>query len=132
VPVRLQVGDVHGCYDALLDLLEKVQYTPRVDNLILVGDLVDKGPKSQEVGVCTNWSACILGDIGQKGGSNKPVSNAHIGGVVQHVRQQSLCQQWVCRKSHMPPPVLRVCSTYCPGCLYLALPAGGCCCEGLV
>jgi Icc-related predicted phosphoesterase len=52
----LQVGDVHGCYDALLNLLETVQYTPRVDNLILVGDLVDKGPKSREVGA---WFAQV-------------------------------------------------------------------------
>jgi len=42
---------VHGCYDALLELLSKVQYKPRHDNLILVGDLVDKGPKSQQVGL---------------------------------------------------------------------------------
>lgn len=57
----LQVGDVHGCYDALLNLLETIQYTPRIDNLILVGDLVDKGPKSQQVGA---WSVCMLVDSG--------------------------------------------------------------------
>jgi hypothetical protein len=45
----LQVGDVHGCYDQLVELLQKVQYKPRHDNLILVGDLVNKGPKSQQV-----------------------------------------------------------------------------------
>lgn len=46
-----QVGDVHGCYDALLALLHRVKYQPRHDNLLLVGDLVGKGPKSQQV-VC--------------------------------------------------------------------------------
>jgi hypothetical protein len=29
--------------------VQKVQYKPRHDNLILVGDLVNKGPKSQQV-----------------------------------------------------------------------------------
>jgi predicted phosphodiesterase len=48
----MQVGDIHGCYDALLELLRKVQYQPRHDNLILVGDLVNKGPKSQQVCHC--------------------------------------------------------------------------------
>lgn len=45
-----QVGDIHGCYDTLLELLRKLEYRPRHDNLILVGDLVNKGPKSQQVG----------------------------------------------------------------------------------
>jgi hypothetical protein len=40
---------VHGCCDVLLELLRKLEYQPRVDNLILVGDLVGKGPKSQQV-----------------------------------------------------------------------------------
>ena len=40
---------MHGCYDTLVALLQKVEYRPRHDNLILVGDLVNKGPKSQQV-----------------------------------------------------------------------------------
>lgn len=72
-PVLLQVGDVHGCYDALLNLLDEVQYTPLVDNLILVGDLVDKGPKSQQVGA---WSACMLSAIGQKPAGQQCTHNA--------------------------------------------------------
>jgi predicted phosphodiesterase len=43
------VGDIHGCYRELMELLQKVGYAPRHDNLILVGDLVNKGPHSQQV-----------------------------------------------------------------------------------
>jgi hypothetical protein len=42
------VGDIHGCYDELMDLLEKVSFE-QSDKLICVGDLVTKGPKDREV-----------------------------------------------------------------------------------
>jgi hypothetical protein len=42
------VGDIHGCYDELTDLLEKVDFGPD-DRLVSVGDLITKGPKSREV-----------------------------------------------------------------------------------
>ena len=40
------IGDVHGCFDELQDLLKKCNFAPQVDRLILVGDLINKGPKS--------------------------------------------------------------------------------------
>eukprot|EP00873_Tetraselmis_striata_P038153 jgi/Tetstr1/458417/TSEL_044852.t1 len=42
------VGDIHGCNDEFGDLLEKVALTTD-DTLILVGDLVNKGPDSAGV-----------------------------------------------------------------------------------
>lgn len=42
------VGDIHGCYDELEDLLEAVNFGDK-DRLISVGDLITKGPKSREV-----------------------------------------------------------------------------------
>lgn len=42
------VGDIHGCYDELEDLLEAVSFGDK-DRLICVGDLITKGPKSREV-----------------------------------------------------------------------------------
>lgn len=42
------IGDVHGCHDELVALLEKCE--PRsTDQFVFVGDLVDRGPKSVEV-----------------------------------------------------------------------------------
>lgn len=43
------IGDVHGCFDELKLLLEKVGYNKENDRLIFVGDLINKGPKSLEV-----------------------------------------------------------------------------------
>ncbi|HKY26897.1 MAG TPA: metallophosphoesterase [Pyrinomonadaceae bacterium] len=42
------VGDIHGCYDELTELLEKVDLGED-DRVVSVGDLITKGPKSREV-----------------------------------------------------------------------------------
>lgn len=39
----IAIGDVHGCIDELLELLEKLQLQAE-DRLVFVGDLVDRGP----------------------------------------------------------------------------------------
>jgi len=43
------VGDIHGCYDQLQDLLATVHFDPLSDQLWAVGDLVNRGPKSLQV-----------------------------------------------------------------------------------
>ena len=42
------VGDLQGCLDQLKCLLERVRFDPARDRLWLVGDLVNRGPKSLE------------------------------------------------------------------------------------
>ena len=44
----LLVGDIHGCYDELLDLIEKAGLASG-DRLISVGDFVDRGLKTTDV-----------------------------------------------------------------------------------
>lgn len=40
------LGDLHGCFQLLQDLLHKVNFDPTQDRLFSVGDLVDRGPDS--------------------------------------------------------------------------------------
>jgi Calcineurin-like phosphoesterase len=42
------IGDIHGCYDELIGLLEKVALASD-DRVVAVGDLTVKGPKSRSV-----------------------------------------------------------------------------------
>lgn len=42
------IGDIHGCYDELVDLLDKVDFGEQ-DRVIAVGDLIVKGEKNREV-----------------------------------------------------------------------------------
>jgi protein phosphatase len=74
------VGDVHGCYDELLELLNKLGYRfeaerlipPDGRKLVFVGDLVDRGPKIPEVlklamdGVEQGSALCVPGNHDMK------------------------------------------------------------------
>ncbi len=40
------VGDIQGCFASLQALLEKCSFSPEFDHLWLVGDLVNRGPRS--------------------------------------------------------------------------------------
>lgn len=42
------VGDIHGCYDELIELTEKVDLG-KDDRVVAVGDLITKGPKNRDV-----------------------------------------------------------------------------------
>lgn len=44
----LAIGDVHGCYDALVELEKFAGFNPS-DTIITLGDYIDRGPKSKEV-----------------------------------------------------------------------------------
>jgi len=46
------VGDVHGCYEEFLELLKKLNYHKSIHRLILVGDIIGRGPYSLKM---LNW-----------------------------------------------------------------------------
>jgi hypothetical protein len=74
------IGDVHGCIDELKLLLNKLNYCPE-DRVILLGDLIDRGPDSLAVIRLANeyHFECVMGNhehqllkFLNKGDKNKP------------------------------------------------------------
>jgi bis(5'-nucleosyl)-tetraphosphatase (symmetrical) len=48
------IGDIHGCWQTLQRLLDRIGWRPAIDRLWLVGDLVNRGPASLQV---LRWAA---------------------------------------------------------------------------
>lgn len=43
------IGDVHGCYDEMIALIDKIESQDENAEIIFVGDFIDRGPKVWEV-----------------------------------------------------------------------------------
>jgi len=63
---RYAIGDIQGCMASLERLLALIDFKPHVDHLWLVGDLVNRGPRSLDV---LRWArglgssvTCVLGN----------------------------------------------------------------------
>jgi bis(5'-nucleosyl)-tetraphosphatase (symmetrical) len=67
-PVTVVVGDIHGCLEEFDELLKTIQYNPNQMRLVLLGDLLDRGPDS--VGCVRRARAlgaeCIMGNHEEK------------------------------------------------------------------
>ena len=56
------LGDIHGQFDALQSLLERLAFRPKDDRLWLVGDLVNRGPRSLDVLRWAKGQSDAMGD----------------------------------------------------------------------
>ncbi|HFD33149.1 MAG TPA: phosphoprotein phosphatase [Gammaproteobacteria bacterium] len=43
------VGDIHGMFNSLEELLDKISFNPKIDRVFSVGDLIDRGKQSNRV-----------------------------------------------------------------------------------
>lgn len=47
--ITVTIGDIHGCLEELLQLMEKVQERTQPDKFVFLGDYIDRGPDSKGV-----------------------------------------------------------------------------------
>jgi len=66
----LAVGDIHGMYEKLIKLMDKINFVPEDDLLIFLGDYIDRGPDSGKClqyiydlqQTCPNSVVCLMGN----------------------------------------------------------------------
>ena len=64
------IGDVHGCHDEMMKMLDAVRFNPEDDEIYFTGDLIGKGPNALKTvqtveqnhfkSVLGNWEAHLL------------------------------------------------------------------------
>lgn len=54
------IGDLHGCYDEFMQLLDKISFDEHKDTLYLTGDLIGRGPRPLEtINFVMKYRDCI-------------------------------------------------------------------------
>lgn len=115
---KIVVGDVHGCLDELLKLLEMVEVDPS-DEVIFLGDVVDRGPRVLDAvrfvrqGCLEGRFKCLLGNHEEKHvrwakyeeerrtlGRKNPMRPFVGERAVQHERLTEEEREWL---SELPP-----------------------------
>lgn len=56
------IGDIQGCYRPFIDLLEKISFNPKTDQLWIAGDVINRGPESLKTLLFLNSisDSCII------------------------------------------------------------------------
>ena len=101
------VGDVQGCDEELGRLLARLDFSPSRDRLVLLGDLVNRGPSSlavlQRVAAMGNAAVCLLGNhdlhlLAVAHGAR----SAHRGDTFADVLQAPDAAHWLSWLAHQP------------------------------
>jgi bis(5'-nucleosyl)-tetraphosphatase (symmetrical) len=93
------IGDVQGCDEALGRLLKKIDFSASRDTLVLLGDLVNRGPDSlavlRRMMALEDSAMCLLGNhdlhlLAVAHGVRKPHRNDTLDGILQATNRTEL------------------------------------------
>jgi bis(5'-nucleosyl)-tetraphosphatase (symmetrical) len=102
------IGDIQGCDDALQKLLDKIGFSPSRDTVVLLGDLVNRGPDSAAVlRRVQGYGASALSLLGNHDlhllavahGARKPSRKDTLAGLLEAPDSEAMLE-WV-RQQHM-------------------------------
>ena len=92
------IGDVHGCYFEFLDLLKKVHYHKSTHRLILVGDIINRGPESLKMLEWVRKEEVEIVQGNHEYGFVKSVKEKRqVGSVLEKLKKDmgSQLQEWI-------------------------------------
>ena len=82
------IGDIHGCFNSLKQLVEeKIQIT-KTDKVILLGDYIDRGPRSKEV-------IDYIIELKEKGFDIIPLKGNHEAMLLDAFMDDDLLSRWI-------------------------------------
>ncbi len=93
------IGDVQGCDDALARLLDEIAFSPSRDTLVLLGDLVNRGPRSlavlRRMMSLEGCADCLLGNhdlhlLAVAHGVRQPHRSDTLGDILQAPNRAAL------------------------------------------
>ncbi|HEU4458201.1 MAG TPA: symmetrical bis(5'-nucleosyl)-tetraphosphatase [Methylibium sp.] len=122
--MRYLVGDLQGCCDALERLLATIDFSPSRDQLVALGDLVNRGPRSlavlQRLSGLGDSATCLLGNhdlhlIAVAHGVREPGTKDTLGAILEspqraawidwlrHRRMALQADGWLCVHAGVAP-----------------------------
>jgi serine/threonine protein phosphatase 1 len=84
----LAIGDIHGCFDALTDLIEHKIILTRNDKLILLGDYIDRGNQSKKV-------VDYIINLIEKGFNIVPLMGNHESMLLDALENEAYLPKWI-------------------------------------
>lgn len=82
------IGDIHGCFDSLKELVEKKIQLQKNDKLILLGDYIDRGKKSKEV-------VDFIIELMEKGFDVIPLIGNHEALLLNAFKNEKNISKWI-------------------------------------
>ena len=82
------IGDIHGCFDSLKELIESNIKLDKNDKLILLGDYIDRGNKSKEV-------VDYIIDLQEKGYDITPLIGNHELLILETFEDEKNKPKWI-------------------------------------
>ncbi|SHI72753.1 serine/threonine protein phosphatase 1 [Tangfeifania diversioriginum] len=82
------IGDIHGCFDSLKELVENKIQLQKSDNLILLGDYIDRGDKSKEV-------IDFIMELQKKGFNIIPLMGNHEAMLLDALEAEKDISKWI-------------------------------------
>lgn len=83
----LAIGDIHGCFDPFIELIEHKIRLRKSDRLVLLGDYVDRGYKSKEV-------IDYIIDLQEKGYDIVPLMGNHESMMLDAAESEQSVSGW--------------------------------------